>query len=109
LTADDVVFTFEYYRDGPRQSLDASRFQSAAPGNRNKTRVLQAAHHRNQTHAELRYQHGPELPIVQKKQWQSINKPRTFRDLLIGTGPYKLVDYKADEYYRFKANEEYWL
>ncbi|MBV2120563.1 MAG: ABC transporter substrate-binding protein [Candidatus Thiodiazotropha sp. (ex Ctena orbiculata)] len=108
LTADDVVFTFEYYRDGPanRWTHHASmvpRLEKVEKLGPYKLRVSAAKPMPN-----FDTNTAPELPIMQKKQWQNVDKPRTFRDLLIGTGPYKLVDYKADEYYRLKANEDYW-
>ncbi len=34
--------------------------------------------------------------------------PAPSPELAIGTGPYKLVEYKADQYYRYQANEAYW-
>jgi len=49
-----------------------------------------------------------DLPIIQKKQWEGVTEPRSFTDIGIGTGPYRLVEYVADEYYRFEANENYW-
>jgi peptide/nickel transport system substrate-binding protein len=50
-----------------------------------------------------------ELPIIQKAQWENITDPRQFTGKSIGTGPYKLVDYKVGEYYKLEANKDYHL
>lgn len=107
-TADDVAFTFEYYRDGP-----ANRWTHHASSVPRLEKIEVLGKHRLRVHAQKPMPNfdtltAPELPILQKKQWQAVEKPRTFTDILIGTGPYKIVDYKADEYYRLEANEDYW-
>ncbi|MFV0244417.1 MAG: ABC transporter substrate-binding protein [Qingshengfaniella sp.] len=108
LTAEDLAFTFEYYREGPSnrwthhtsavpriegiEILDGYtvRFTSVKPMP-NFDRVTAA-----------------DLPIIQKAQWENVTDPRAFTEIAIGTGPYILTDYKADEYYHYKANEQYW-
>ncbi|MDR0670141.1 MAG: ABC transporter substrate-binding protein, partial [Treponema sp.] len=50
-----------------------------------------------------------EVPIVQKAQWENIKDPRQFTGKSIGTGPYKIVDYKVGEYYTLEAFEDYHL
>jgi peptide/nickel transport system substrate-binding protein len=51
---------------------------------------------------------APEMPILQKAQWEDVKDPRKMMDPVIGTGPYKLADYKADEYYHLVAFDDYW-
>jgi len=48
------------------------------------------------------------MPIRPKHIWEKVTDPKTFPGR-IGTGPYKLVDYKADQYYKFEANKDYFL
>ena len=50
-----------------------------------------------------------DLPIIQKAQWEGVEDPRSFTDIGIGTGPYRLVNYVADQYYELEANSDYWL
>ncbi|MCC7367192.1 MAG: ABC transporter substrate-binding protein [Chloroflexi bacterium] len=50
-----------------------------------------------------------DLPILPKHIWEKVDKPQTFQDLPIGTGPYKLVELRPDQQYRFVANESYFL
>jgi peptide/nickel transport system substrate-binding protein len=109
LTAEDIVFTYEYYRDGPvnrwthhvSQTPKIDTIELASP-----TRVRFTSEFPMPNFDLVT---APEMPIFQKKQWEAIEDPRTFTDIPIGTGPYKLVDFKPDEYYHFVAHEDYWL
>ncbi len=108
LTAEDVAFTFEYYRDGP-----ANRWTHHASAVPRLDKVEVSGPYQLQVWAPKPMPNfdlitAAELPILQKAQWQSVKEPRSFTAKLIGTGPYKLVDYKADQYYRFVANADYW-
>nr|WP_321443178.1 ABC transporter substrate-binding protein [uncultured Cohaesibacter sp.] len=107
-TAQDVAFTFDYYRKGPinRWTHHASalpRFEEITVLDRLKLQVRSKMPMPN-----FDLVTAAELPILQKKQWQGVKNPRAFTGLAIGTGPYKLVEYKADQYYRYQANEAYW-
>lgn len=46
-------------------------------------------------------------PIVPKDYYGKVG-PKGFLDKPIGTGPYRLVEYKAGEWNRFEANDAYW-
>jgi peptide/nickel transport system substrate-binding protein len=54
-----------------------------------------------------------DVPIMPKHIWEAQlatnPDPKKFVDLKgnIGTGPYQLVEYRPDQFYRFKANAEY--
>lgn len=108
LTADDVAFTFEYYRDGP-----ANRWTHHASAVPRLEQVTVTGRYQLEVYSQKPMPNfdlmtAAELPILQKTQWQSVSEPRKFDGKLVGTGPYKLVDYKADQYYRFEANPHYW-
>jgi len=107
-TAEDVAFTFEYYREGPANRW--THHASAVPRmvgievvDRLTVRLTSEKPMPNFDRIT-----AADLPIIQKKQWENVKEPRSFTDLGIGTGPYRIVDYKADQYYRFEANEDYW-
>ena len=107
-TAEDVAFTFAYYRDGPanRWTHHASalpRLEKIEILDRLKLRVSSKMPMPNFDMIT-----AADLPIIQKAQWEKVSNPRAFTDLAIGTGPYQLVDYKADEYYKYRANAHYW-
>lgn len=109
LTAEDVVFTYELYRDGPTnrwthhvsQTPQIDTIELVSP-----TRVRFTGAHPMPNFDLIT---APEMPIFQKAQWEGVEDPRVFTELPIGTGPYQLVDFKADEYYHFVANENYWM
>ncbi|MEM9814398.1 MAG: ABC transporter substrate-binding protein, partial [Pseudomonadota bacterium] len=107
-TAEDVAFTFEYYREGPpnRWTHHASSvprmvgIEVLGPLTVRLTSEKPMPNFDRITAADL--------PIIQKAQWEGVENPREFTDIGIGTGPYRLVDYEADRFYRFEANENYW-
>ena len=107
-TAEDVAFTFEYYREGPanRWTHHASavpRMEGIEILGRYKVRLTSQKPMPNFDRVT-----AADVPMIQKAQWENVEKPREFTDIGIGTGPYILQDYVADEYYHFKANENYW-
>lgn len=108
LTAEDVVFTYNLYLNGPANRWthhvsDVPRIETIELVSPTRVRFTAP---RPMPNFDLVT--APELPILQKKQWEGIEDPRTLEEPVIGTGPYKLVDYKADEYYHFVAHEEFW-
>lgn len=106
-TAEDVAFTFIYYREGPanRWTHHASavpRMEEVEVVDRLTVRVTSAKPMPNFDKVT-----ASDLPIIQKAQWENVADPRKFTDIAIGTGPFKMVEYQADEYYKFVANENY--
>jgi peptide/nickel transport system substrate-binding protein len=112
LTSADVKFTIDYNREGPsnnRYSHHTSSFPRL-PGEGitiidNLTLRVAGAYSMPYFDREP----CAELPIVQKAQWENIQDPRQFTGKSIGTGPYKLMDYKVGEYYTLEANRDYHL
>ena len=107
-TAEDVAFTFEYYREGPanRWTHHASavpRIEEIEVIDRLTLRLTSQKPMPNFDRVT-----AADLPIIQKAQWERVEDPRSFTDLGIGTGPYRIVYYVADQYYEFEANENYW-
>ncbi len=49
-----------------------------------------------------------DVPIIPKHLWEGVTDPKTFENN-IGTGPFQLTEYKADEFYRFTANPDYFM
>jgi peptide/nickel transport system substrate-binding protein len=108
MTAEDVAFTYNLYLNGPANRWThhvsdvprIEKIEAISP-----TRVRFEAP-RPMPNFDLVT--APEMPILQKKQWEGVADPRTMMDPVIGTGPYKMADYKADEYYHLVAHDEYW-
>lgn len=108
MTADDVVFTMLYYREGPsnrwtHHTSAVPRMETVEKLGKYKLRIIAEKPMPNFDTIT-----AADLPIIQKKQWENVEDPRAFEDLAVGTGPYKLVEYKADQYYRYEANPDYW-
>ncbi|MEM6635783.1 MAG: ABC transporter substrate-binding protein [Pseudomonadota bacterium] len=107
-TAEDVAFTFEYYREGPpnrwtHHASSVPRMVGIEVLDTYKVRLTSEKPMPNFDRIT-----AADVPIIQKAQWEGVEKPREFTDIGIGTGPYKLVEYVADQFYRFEANENYW-
>ena len=107
-TAEDVAFTFNYYREGPanrwtHHTSAVPRIEGVEILGKYKLRLTSVKPMPNFDKVT-----AADLPMIQKAQWENVEDPRTFTDVAIGTGPYILTDYRADEYYHYKANENYW-
>ncbi len=107
-TAEDVAFTFNYYREGPKNRWThhvsvVPRIEGVEVLDRLTVRLTSVNPMPNFDKVT-----AADLAIIQKAQWENVEKPREFTDLPIGTGPFILVDYVANEFYHLKANEHYW-
>lgn len=106
LSADDVVFTFEYFKTHPFPwTGDLSQIQSV-------TRIGDGT-----VEFRLNNKYAPFLtdlvgivPIIPKHVWEKVSDPMAYRDpsALVGTGPFTLKQYdeKSGQYW-FTANESY--
>ena len=109
LTADDVAFTFEYYKASglpgryAHHTFDQPPFDHAEVIDELTVTLFFAAPVPTFTHLP-----GGDLPIIPQHIWETIENPRTATEMLpIGSGPYKLVEIVPDELYRFEANNDY--
>ncbi len=108
-TAEDVAFTYDYYKEGPsnRYSHHASDYPVI-----DSVEVLDPYTVRftcAQPCPTLELVTLADLPILPKHIWEDVEDPLTYTELPVGTGPYKLVEYVEDQSYRFEANEDYFL
>lgn len=108
-TADDVAFTYRYFRDigGPgrygHHLFQHPRFEAAT--------VI------DDLTVELRFANpittfpqlpGGDVPILPEHIWAAIGDPRADAPAVpIGTGPYRLVDHQPGSSYRLEANPGY--
>ncbi|WP_246316536.1 ABC transporter substrate-binding protein [Planococcus glaciei] len=109
-TAEDVKFTYEYYRDGPANRH--THHVSEVP----QIDVIEIEEDGETINFECAYACPSlasitfaDLPILPEHIWNDVKNPRKFTDLAVGTGPYELTDYQADQSYQFKANDEYFM
>ncbi len=47
-----------------------------------------------------------DVPIIPKHIWENVTEPKKF-ETNVGTGPYKLAEFKSEQFYRFTANTAY--
>lgn len=111
LTAEDVAFTFDYFRD------------VAPPGRWTHHVSDEPSYERAEVLDELTVRldfaqpaptfpilPGADLPILPKHVWETVTEPRTYAEALpIGSGPYRVVENVPDQRYRFEANPDYFL
>ena len=108
--AEDVKFTYEYYRDGPANrhthhvsevpKIDEINIQEDG-----KTVVFECGY----PCPSLETITFADLPILPEHIWSDVENPRKYTDLAIGTGPYKLTEYVADQHYILEANNDYFM
>ncbi|WP_312108992.1 ABC transporter substrate-binding protein [Brevibacillus reuszeri] len=108
-TAEDVKFTYEYYRDGPANRhthhvSEVPHIEKIELDDPSTVRFTCA--YACPTLDKITF---ADLPILPKHIWEKVQNPRKYTELPIGTGPYKLVEYKADQYYKFEANKDYFM
>lgn len=108
-TAEDVAFTYDYYREGPPNRY--SHHASDVP-------VTESVEAVDDTTVEFTCaQPCPtldlvtlaDLPILPEHIWSEVEDPMTYTDLPVGTGPYTLEEHEEDQSYRFEANEDYFM
>ena len=110
-TAEDVKFSFDYYRthDHVRWTANIASHESATVVNEYQVDVKLKA-----PDADFMINTLEETPIIPKHIWESVDEPPSTNenDLAegrnVGTGPYILKEYVPGQYYRFEANPDYW-
>jgi peptide/nickel transport system substrate-binding protein len=108
-TADDVAFTYNYYKEGP-----SNRYTHHA----SEVPVIESTEALDDYTVQFTCADPcptldlvtlADLPILPKHIWENVEDPQTYTDLPVGTGPYKVVDHVEDQSYRLEANEDYFL
>ena len=108
LTADDVKFAYDYFIEWAtgRFSRDLSGVSSITVDGNTITIALDAPNPAFDLVALA------DIPIIPQHVWQDIETPGDISfDIAtnVGSGPFKLVDYTVDQFYRFEAHEDYFL
>ncbi len=109
-TADDVAFTFDYYKSFSRGRY--AHHVSEAPVY-NRAEVvddLTVNLFFDNPVSVFRSIPGGDLPILPEHIWASIEDPGSAKEMLpIGTGPYKMVEMVSDQSYVLAANDDYFF
>ena len=105
-TADDVVFSFDYYKTYPfNWNGDITQIKSVE-----KIDDATVAFHLNNKYAPFLSDLVGIVPIIPEHVWSTVTNPVEYREdaALVGTGPYKLKQYdSASGQYLFEANENF--
>jgi len=109
-TADDVVFSIQYYLDHPGTAWFMSQVDQIASAT--KVSDTQVALTLKQPFAPFIQTTAESLLIFPKHVWESVDDPKTYTepDAFIGTGAYRMVEYsEAEGTYLFEANPDFFL
>ena len=106
-TANDVVFTLRYYRDGTpnrwtHHVSDNPKLTTIEPIDRLSLRVgceVPCPLFDRVTAADL--------VMLPAHLWRSVKQPHLYRGPLIGTGPYRVVELVPGRFLRLEANRDY--
>lgn len=109
-TAEDVKFTYEYFRDGPANRH--THHVSEVP----KIDTIEVQEDGKTVRFECGYPCPSlltitfaDLPILPEHIWSQVENPRKYTDLAVGTGPFVLTEYVTDQYYKLQANNDYFM
>ena len=106
VTADDVVFTIDFFKKHPYQWINIDDVSHAVAREIHKVDIFLS-----KPYAPFLSEIGGTMPIMPKHIWQSVENPETYNDseAFIGSGPYKFVDFnKAQGTYLFESFKSYY-
>lgn len=109
-TADDVAFTIDYVKTHPDPFITL-----IGPTGINRSEVLDdytIKIYLEEPYAPFLYDIAGTMAILPQHIWEGVDDPLTFTDpeAVIGTGPFKLVDYSKEHgTYLYEAYEDYYL
>ncbi len=106
LTADDVAFTLQLYRDNadfPYLSSYPDVFDDISAPDKTHV-VLHTADAIGNFEARMVF-----IYVLPKHIWENVDDPIAFENAdMIGSGPFKLVENQQDQFTRLAANRDYW-
>lgn len=104
LTADDVAFTIQYFKDNllGRFTTNSNKVASAEVTDERTAVLTLAAPDATFTQTAL-----ADIPILPEHLWADVTEPDTVAEP-VGSGPYMLEEYRADQFYRLVENPNFW-
>jgi peptide/nickel transport system substrate-binding protein len=109
-TADDVVFSIQYYLDHPGTAWFMAQVDQIASAE--KVSDTEVALTLKQPFAPFIQTTAESLLIFPQHVWENVDDPKTYAepDAFIGTGAYRMVEYsEAEGAYLFEANPDFFL
>lgn len=104
LTSQDVAFTFDYYNEHLLGRFTTLVNKVSSVTTPDDTTVVLTLHDTDPTFLEVAL---TDIPILPAHLWRGVTEPKSV-DTPIGSGPYKLVEYRTDQYYRLEENSSFW-
>lgn len=105
LTAEDVAFTYNLYKDTPEYPYLNGYYTpyfSSIEATENNEVVLTLTEAIPNIESQLVF-----LYILPKHIWESVNKTEYENVEMIGSGPFKMMEYVQNEFVRLSANKEH--
>ncbi|MBW1714773.1 MAG: peptide-binding protein [Deltaproteobacteria bacterium] len=105
-SAEDVVFTIDYFKKHPYGFVPVESVSGAEVMGKNSVVITLT-----KPYAPFLAYVGGTMPILPRHIWQNVADPRKYSDpkAFIGCGPYKFIDFnKAKGTYLYKAFEDYY-
>ncbi len=106
LTAADVAYTVQYYKDNllGRFTTSANKITAVATPDEQTVVLTLAAPDATFTQTGL-----ADLPILPQHIWSDVGDPNTApTEAVVGSGPYRLAEYRTDQFYRLTENPDFW-
>ena len=103
LTSEDVKFSYEFYKKNTHSRWTPPVRNVVSIETPNDTTVVITLPAPNPSFA---IQPLADVPIIPKHIWENVTDPKKFENN-VGSGPYKLAEYKSEQFYRFAANAAY--
>ncbi|MFO8088981.1 MAG: ABC transporter substrate-binding protein [Desulfatiglandaceae bacterium] len=106
LTAEDIVFTIDYFKKHPYRWITVENIDRAEASGRNSVKIYLA-----KPYAPFLSDIGGTMPILPEHIWKAVDKPETYdeADAFIGSGPYMFRDFnRAQGTYLFEAFDDYY-
>lgn len=103
-TANDVAFSVGYYQTHALGRFTTSANKVAAVEVLGPHTVVLTLGSPDATFVQTGL---ADLPMLPEHVWSDVEEPRTM-DNAMGTGPYRLVEYRTEQFYRLEANPDFW-
>lgn len=104
LTAEDVTFTVQYYKDNLLGRFTTSANKITAVETLDERTVELTLEAPDATFVQTAL---ADLPILPEHVWSEVADPNTAESPM-GSGPYMLAEYQTDQYYRLTENPNFW-
>lgn len=106
LTADDVVFTVEYFRKNPYTWVTVDNIGRVEAHGPHKAVIFMS-----KPYAPFLSDIGGTMPILPRHIWEPVENPREFNapEAFVGSGPYRFIDFnKVQGTYLYEAFQSYY-